>query len=112
MAPLRGGERLAARLRVRTLAHRAPRRGTSPRPTSRRRRERARFWPSRVSSEHDRFESPLAARYAGKPMVALFAPLARARAWRAVWIALAEAELELGAAVTPAQVAALEATRD
>lgn len=58
------------------------------------------------------FESPLAARYAGKRMVALFSPLARARAWRDVWIALAEAEKELGAPVTQAQIDALRRTKD
>jgi adenylosuccinate lyase len=64
------------------------------------------------TAEVDRFESPLSARYAGRRIVALFSPLARARAWRRVWIALAEAELELGAAVTRAQVDALVRTRD
>jgi adenylosuccinate lyase len=45
-------------------------------------------------------------------MAALFSPLARARAWRDVWIALAETERELGAPVTQAQVDALKRTRD
>ncbi len=58
------------------------------------------------------YESPLATRYAGKKMGALFSPLARARAWRQVWIALAEAEHELGAPVTRAQVEALRRTKD
>lgn len=60
----------------------------------------------------DRYESPLASRYAGKAMAALFTPLARARAWRDVWIALAEVEHELGAPVTKEQLAALRRTRD
>ena len=55
----------------------------------------------------DLCESTLAARYAGREMAALFTARARARAWREVWIALAEAEHELGAPVTGAQVAAL-----
>lgn len=65
-----------------------------------------------MSDVDDVCESPLAARYAGRAMAALFTPLARARAWRDVWIALAEAEHELGAPVTRAQVDALKATRE
>jgi len=59
----------------------------------------------------DVYVSPLVARYAGRPMARLFAPLERARAWRQVWIALAEAQQELGAPVTSAQVAALRETQ-
>ncbi|HZV01368.1 MAG TPA: adenylosuccinate lyase [Planctomycetota bacterium] len=58
------------------------------------------------------FESPLASRYAGSRMTALFTPLARAKAWRETWIALARAESELGAPVTGDQIAALERTKD
>jgi adenylosuccinate lyase len=65
-----------------------------------------------TETDFDRFESPLASRYAGKRMVALFSPRARARAWRDVWIALAEAERELGAPVTREQIDALVRTRD
>jgi adenylosuccinate lyase len=65
-----------------------------------------------VTTEGEDFESALAARYAGKDMATLFAPLERARAWRDAWIALAEAEHELGAPVSRAQVDALRATRD
>lgn len=60
----------------------------------------------------DLYVSPLIARYAGRPMARLFAPLERARAWRQAWIALAEAEQELGAPVTAAQVEALRSTAD
>lgn len=58
------------------------------------------------------FESPLASRYAGKRMASLFSPLARARAWREVWIALAEVERDLGAPVTQVQIDALRRTKD
>ncbi|MCA8925233.1 MAG: adenylosuccinate lyase [Planctomycetes bacterium] len=58
------------------------------------------------------YTSPLVARYAGRAMAARFGPLARARAWRQAWIALAEAEHELGAPVSAEQVAALRATAD
>src|SRR5579872_5219309 len=45
-------------------------------------------------------------------MTALFTPLARAKAWRETWIALARAESELGAPVTGDKIAALERTKD
>ena len=60
----------------------------------------------------DPYLSPLVSRYAGREIVALFTPLARARAWREVWIALAESLHELGAPVSAEQVAALKQTRD
>ncbi|MBX3469769.1 MAG: adenylosuccinate lyase [Planctomycetes bacterium] len=56
--------------------------------------------------------STLADRYAGRAMARLFTPRARALAFRDVWIALAEAEHELGGPVTRAQVEALRATRE
>jgi len=40
-------------------------------------------------------------------MAAVFSPLHRARTWRRVWLALAEAEHELGLPITAAQVRAL-----
>ena len=63
-------------------------------------------------SSHDLCESTLAARYAGAEMAALWTATARARAWRECWIALAEAEQELGAPVTKEQVEALRRTKD
>lgn len=64
------------------------------------------------AAQDDAFPSVLAARYAGRTMATLFTPRARALAFRDVWIALAEAEHELGAPVTRAQVEALRATRE
>lgn len=58
------------------------------------------------------FPSVLASRYAGRTMAALFTPHERALAFRDVWIALAEAEHELGAPVTAAQVDALRRSRE
>ncbi|MEZ6187227.1 MAG: adenylosuccinate lyase [Planctomycetota bacterium] len=58
------------------------------------------------------YTSPLVARYAGRAMAQRFGPLARARAWREVWIALAEAEHELGAPVSAAQIVTLKATAE
>lgn len=56
----------------------------------------------------DRYESPLATRYAGREMSALFSERRRAGLFRRIWVALADAERELGLPITAAQVAALE----
>ena len=57
----------------------------------------------------DVYESPLSARYAGKEMKYLFSPDMKFRTWRRLWIALAEAEMELGLPVTQEQVDELKA---
>lgn len=58
------------------------------------------------------YTSPLAARYASPEMAELFSPLAYARSWRRVWIALAEAEQEMGAPISLEQVEAMRRTQD
>lgn len=60
----------------------------------------------------DRFDHPLIERYAGHQMVELFSPRIRHRTWRDLWIALAEAQRELGLPITAEQVAELRAHRD
>jgi adenylosuccinate lyase len=61
-----------------------------------------------ASDPHDRFEHPLAARYASDEMAGLFSARTRVRTWRRIWVALAEAQAELGlGGVTSDQVAAL-----
>lgn len=70
------------------------------------------FLPPHDGPELERFEHPLASRYASKAMVRLLSPLYRQRVWRRLWIALAEAESELGLPVTAAQIAELRATQD
>ncbi|HJW32197.1 MAG TPA: adenylosuccinate lyase [Holophagaceae bacterium] len=70
------------------------------------------FLPPHDSPELERFEHPLATRYASKGMVRLLSPIYRQRVWRRLWIALAESEMELGLPVTPAQVAEMKATQD
>ena len=70
------------------------------------------FLPPHDGPELERFEHPLASRYASKAMVRLLSPLYRQRVWRRLWIALAEAEFELGLPVTQVQLAELKATQD
>jgi len=70
------------------------------------------FLPPHDGPELERFEHPLASRYASRAMVRLLSPLYRQRVWRRLWIALAEAESELGLPVTAAQLAELKATQD
>ncbi len=65
-----------------------------------------------MSSGRDEYQSPLSTRYAGIEMRRLFSERRRVRTWRALWIALARAEHELGLGVTAAQVEALEAAAD
>ncbi|MDC0667516.1 adenylosuccinate lyase [Nannocystis radixulma] len=60
----------------------------------------------------DRYDSPLATRYATPAMVANFSDRRRALLWRDLWIALAESERRLGVPISEAQVAALRAARE
>src|SRR5262245_31353749 len=43
-----------------------------------------------------RYDNPLITRYAGRPMVELWGPQRKHATWRRLWLALAEAEHELG----------------
>lgn len=56
----------------------------------------------------DRYVSPLSERYASKQMQYLFSPDMKFRTWRKLWIALAEAEHELGLPITEEQIAELK----
>jgi adenylosuccinate lyase len=58
---------------------------------------------------HDSWQSPLASRYASEGMRRTFSDRYRFTLWRGLWLALAEAEHELGLAVTAEQVAELRA---
>ena len=57
----------------------------------------------------DRYESPLASRYASEFMLHLFSADMRIQTWRKLWVSLARAEHKLGLPVTAEQVAELEA---
>lgn len=60
----------------------------------------------------DTYESPLNSRYASREMKYIFSPDKKFRTWRKLWVALAEAEMELGLSVTPEQVAELKEHMD
>jgi len=60
----------------------------------------------------DRYQSPLAERYASKEMQYIFSPDKKFRTWRRLWIALAKSEKELGLGITDEQIAELEAHKD
>ena len=49
-----------------------------------------------VKSMHDVYETPFSSRYASREMQFLFSSDHKFRTWRRLWIALAEAEQELG----------------
>ncbi|MBR3416193.1 MAG: adenylosuccinate lyase [Clostridia bacterium] len=50
------------------------------------------------------YESPLCSRYAGEEMKRIFSPDRKFSTWRKLWVALAEAEAELGIPITKEQV--------
>ncbi|KSV59386.1 adenylosuccinate lyase [Acetivibrio ethanolgignens] len=57
---------------------------------------------------NDRYVSPLSERYASKEMQYIFSPDMKFRTWRRLWIALAEAEKELGLPITEEQIKELK----
>ncbi len=59
--------------------------------------------------KRDRASNPLTERYASAEMAYLFSPDFKFRTWRRLWIALAEAEKELGLPITDQQIAELKA---
>ena len=60
----------------------------------------------------DIYESPFNLRYASKEMLYLFSPDKRYSTWRRLWVALAQAEHELGLPVSEEQIKELEAHID
>ena len=60
----------------------------------------------------DRYVSPLSERYASKEMQYIFSPDKKFKTWRKLWIALAEAEHELGLNITQEQIEELKAHAD
>jgi adenylosuccinate lyase len=65
-----------------------------------------------MPDDRNQYESPLVARYASGRMSQLWSPQRKFRTWRRLWVALAEAEAELGLPITPRQIAELKAHVD
>ena len=63
-------------------------------------------------SEQERYVSPLATRYASPAMQRLWGAATRVGLWRRLWIALAEAERELGLAIPAEAIAEMQAHAD
>ena len=62
---------------------------------------------------HNTYRSPLETRYASREMQELFGDQLRIATWRRLWLALAEAQRELGlASVTDAQLDQMRAHLD
>jgi adenylosuccinate lyase len=60
----------------------------------------------------DRYSSPLAERYASQAMLELWSPATRYGLWRRLWLALAEAERELGVAIPDEAIRQMRANLD
>jgi adenylosuccinate lyase len=65
-----------------------------------------------VASEHDLYDNPLITRYASREMSALFSDRYKFSTWRRLWVALAEAQAELGLDITREQVEELRAHQE
>ncbi len=61
-----------------------------------------------VKGQYDVYQSPLVARNASREMAELFSPRRRILTWRKLWIALAEAQRELGLPITTRQIAQMK----
>ena len=57
--------------------------------------------------EHSLYDNPLTARYASRQMSSLWGPQRKFSTWRRLWVALAEAEAELGLPISAEQIAEL-----
>src|SRR5689334_5785353 len=65
--------------------------------------------PPSESSPYDTYTSPLATRNASGQMLRLWSPRHKFNTWRRIWLAVAEAQHELGLPVTKEQVEELQA---
>jgi adenylosuccinate lyase len=61
---------------------------------------------------YDEYTTPLVERFATKDMIQLWSPQKKFSTWRRCWIALAEAEQELGLPITDEQIAEMKAHVD
>ena len=65
-----------------------------------------------MSADHSQYENPLIARYASREMSALWSPQRKFSTWRRLWVALAEAQAELGLPISAEQIKELRANVD
>ncbi|HUT90876.1 MAG TPA: adenylosuccinate lyase [Thermoguttaceae bacterium] len=65
-----------------------------------------------MNRNKNQYENPLITRYASSRMSEIWSPQRKFSTWRRLWIALAEAEAELGLPITPEQIAELKAHVD
>src|SRR3954466_14081039 len=58
---------------------------------------------------HHTYENPLITRYASRAMASLWSAQRKHSTWRKLWVALAEAERELGLNIAKSQIAEMRA---
>ena len=63
-------------------------------------------------TDHERYSSPLAERYASKAMLRLWSHQTRYGLWRRLWLALAESEKDLGVSIPDEAIAQMRAHLD
>ncbi len=63
-------------------------------------------------SRHDTYENPLITRYASREMASLWSAQRKHSTWRRLWVALAEAEKDLGLHIDEGQIAEMRAKVD
>jgi adenylosuccinate lyase len=83
---------------------------TAHKQHTRRHHHHAREQSSSTSSAAERasFQNPLVTRYASAEMVAIWGSSNRYSTWRRIWVALAEAQRELGLPITTTQIRAMK----
>ncbi|HUG89902.1 MAG TPA: adenylosuccinate lyase [Planctomycetaceae bacterium] len=67
---------------------------------------------SDVPRDRDRYDNPLLTRYASAGMSRIWSPQTKHSTWRRLWVALAEAQRELGLDISQAQIEELRAHVD
>ncbi|MGH7194167.1 MAG: adenylosuccinate lyase, partial [Candidatus Saccharimonadales bacterium] len=65
-----------------------------------------------MPDDRQQYDNPLITRYASAEMSRLWSPERKFRTWRRLWVALAEAQAELGLPITSEQLAELRAAAD
>ncbi|NLE39147.1 MAG: adenylosuccinate lyase [Pirellulaceae bacterium] len=65
-----------------------------------------------MSNDLNQYEDPLISRYASPAMSEVFSPRRKFGTWRRLWVALAEAEAEMGLPITARQIDQLKARVD